>query len=83
MSVIRRISSIRQYMTVEATKTLVCAYVPSKLNCNFLLSGNHFTFSDDCRKCKCLQQNRFPNHTDVITCNHFFKLFIGYRSKPE
>ena len=37
---IRRISSIRQYLTVEATKTLVCAFVLSKLDyCNALLSG--------------------------------------------
>ena len=37
---IRRISSIRQYLTVEATTTLVCACVLSKLDyCNSLLSG--------------------------------------------
>ena len=37
---IRRISSIRQYLAVEATKTLVCAFVLSKLDyCNSLLSG--------------------------------------------
>ena len=29
---IRRIDSIRQYLTVEATKTLVCAFVLSKLD---------------------------------------------------
>ena len=37
---IRRISSTRQYLTVEATQTLVCAFVLSKLDCfNSLLSG--------------------------------------------
>ena len=37
---IRRISSIRQYLTVEATKTLDCAFVLSKLGyCNSLLFG--------------------------------------------
>ena len=37
---IRQISSICQYLTVEVTKTLVCAFVLSKLDyCNFLLSG--------------------------------------------
>ena len=36
----RRISSIRQYLTVEATKTLDCAFVLSKLGyCNSLLFG--------------------------------------------
>ena len=37
---IRRISFIRQYPTFEATKTLLCAFVLSKLDyCNSLLSG--------------------------------------------
>ena len=37
---IRRISSIRQYLSVEATKTLVCAFVLSRLDfCNALFSG--------------------------------------------
>ena len=37
---IRRHSSIRQYLTAEATKTLVCACLLSNLDyCNSLLSG--------------------------------------------
>ena len=37
---IRRIGSIHQCLTVEATKTLVCAFVLSKLDyCNSLLFG--------------------------------------------
>ena len=37
---LRRIASIRQYLTVDATKVLVCAFVLSKLDyCNSLLSG--------------------------------------------
>ena len=37
---IKRISSIRQYMTVEATKPLVCPVLLSRLDyCNSLLSG--------------------------------------------
>ena len=37
---IRRISSVRRYLTVQVTKTLVCAFVLSKLDyCNSLLSG--------------------------------------------
>ena len=37
---IRRISSIRQHLTAEATKTPVCAFVLSTLDfCNSLLSG--------------------------------------------
>ena len=37
---IRQISSIRKFLTVDATKTLVCAFVLSRLDyCNSLLSG--------------------------------------------
>ena len=37
---IRQISSIRQYLTLHATKILVCAFVLSRLDyCNSLLSG--------------------------------------------
>ena len=36
---IRRISNIRHYLTIDATKTLLCAFVLSKLDyCNSLLS---------------------------------------------
>ena len=38
---IRRISNIRHYLTTDATKTLLCAFVLSKLDyCNSLLSGS-------------------------------------------
>ena len=48
---IRRTSSIRQYLTVEATTTLVCAFVLSKLDyCNSLLYGAHITFLEDYKK---------------------------------
>ena len=37
---IRKIGSIRQYLSVEATKTLVSSLVPSRLDyCNALLAG--------------------------------------------
>ena len=37
---IRQISSIRRFLTIQATKTLVCAFVLSRLDyCNALLSG--------------------------------------------
>ena len=38
---IRRISNIRHHLTIDATKTLLCAFVLSKLDyCNSLLSGS-------------------------------------------
>ena len=37
---IRQISTIRKYLTIEATKTLVCSFVLSRLDyCNSLLAG--------------------------------------------
>ena len=37
---LRRIASIRHFLTAEATKTLVCAFILSKLDyCNLLLAG--------------------------------------------
>ena len=43
----------------------------------------HVTFSVDYRKFRNLQWNWFSRHGHVIMCNLFFKLFIGYRSKPD
>ena len=37
---LRRIASVRRYLTIDATKTLVCAFVLSKIDyCNSLLKG--------------------------------------------
>ena len=37
---LRRISTIRQYLSVDATKTLICAFVLSRFDyCNSLLAG--------------------------------------------
>jgi len=48
---IRQISSIRHYLTVSATKTLVCAFVLSRLDyCNSLLSGSPKHFIDKLQK---------------------------------
>ena len=44
---IKRIRSIRHYLTIEATKNPVCAFVLSKLDyCNSLLSGSLKHFLD-------------------------------------
>ena len=38
---LRRISSIRKYLTIDATKTIVCSLVLSRLDyCNSILSGS-------------------------------------------
>ena len=48
---IRRISNIRHYLTIDATKTLLCAFVLSKLDyCNSLLSGSPKRLLDKLQK---------------------------------
>jgi hypothetical protein len=48
---IRQISSIRHYLTVSATKTLVCSLVLSRLDyCNSLLSGSPKHFIEKLQK---------------------------------
>ena len=48
---IRRISNIRHYLTIDATETLLCASVLSKLDyCNSLLSGSPKHLLDKFRK---------------------------------
>ena len=43
----------------------------------------HFTFSENYKKFRTLQRIWSSNHEDVVMCNLFFKLFIGYQFKPE
>ena len=48
---LRRISTIRQYLTVDATKTLISAFVLSKLDyCNSLLSNSPNNLLDKLQK---------------------------------
>ena len=66
---IRRISNIRHYLTIDATKTLLCAFVLSKLDyCNSLLSGSPKHLLDKLQKgpkfCSqtCLQSSQARTH---------------------
>ena len=75
---IRSIISIRQYLTVEASKTLVCAFVLAKWDyCHSLLSGSPLYIL------RRLQNAQNTNHAEMIMYNLFVKHFIGYRSKAE
>lgn len=48
---IRQISCIRQFLTVDATKTLLCAFVLSRLDyCNSLLAGSSHYITDKLQK---------------------------------
>ena len=75
---IRCITAIHQYLTVEATKTLLCAFVLSKLD--YCLS---FLF-----RCPLIHLSRLQKvqnsavklvfKTNMIMYSIFCKLFIGY-----
>ena len=81
---IRCISYINQYLTVEAAKTPVCAFVLSKLDYWILFyMAAQFTVSVDDKKFITLQKNWFSKHTNMIISHLFCKLFTGYQSKPE
>ena len=55
---LRRISSIRHLLTVNAAKTLLCHFVLSKLDfCNFLLSGLPQYILDKLQRVQILQQD--------------------------
>ena len=78
---IRQVSSIRQYLTVELTKTLVRAFVLSKFDyCNSLLYGCPLHILRRLQKVqnsvtKLVFKSRIRDMYKL-----FFKLFIGYRS---
>ena len=51
---LKRISSIRRFLTEDATKTLVTSYYLSRLNyCNCLLVGTHYYYYSYVRVCTC------------------------------
>ena len=81
---IRQTSSICQYRTVTATRTLVCDFVLSKLDCyNFLVSGCYFYLLSRLQKvqnsaAKLVFKAHKHNHVHI-----FFKLLIGFQSRPE
>ena len=70
-----QISSICQYLTVDATKTLISAFVHSRLDyCNALLSGVPQYLLDRLQESKMqLQdsQSKLPNQTILLSfCTH-------------
>lgn len=83
---IRHIGTMRVYLTVDATKTLICAFVLSKLDyCNSLLSGWAMYLL---RKLQKIQNSAAifslsPKHANIIMCKLLSKLYIGNWSLPE
>ena len=74
---IQRISNIRHYLTIDATKTLLCAFVLSKLDyCNSLLSGSPKHLLD---KLQILQPDLSSKLASTNTSNPSFRNFTGYQ----
>ena len=66
---IRRIGSIRQYFSVEATKTLVSSFVLSRLDyCNALLAGSPQVLLDKKQRVQLLSSSRLQSSK---ICSHY------------
>ena len=69
---LRRISSIKHVLTVDATKTLVTSLVLSRLDyCNSLLSGVSQQLIDKLQKVQIALLDSFSKHRDLngsISC---------------
>ena len=75
---IRRISNIRHYLNIDATKTLVCAFVLSKLDyCNSLLSSCPSQLLNNLQKV----QNSAARL--IFKAHPFFKNSTGHQSTQE
>ena len=66
---IRRIGSIRQYLSVEATKTLISSLVLSRLDyCSALLAGSPQVLLDKIQSDKLLS---LPHLQSFKICSHY------------
>ena len=77
---LKRISSIRKFLTEDATKTPVTSYILSRLDyCNCLLMGIHLILSYKLsRKYRTLLQDLFSCHPDIITQYVYWKNYTGF-----
>ena len=77
---LKRISSIRRFLTEDATKTLVTSYILSRLDyCNCLLMGIHLILSYKLsRKYRTLLQDLFSCHPVIITQYVYWKNYTGF-----
>ena len=76
---IRHISSIRHLLTTQATQTLVCSLILSRLGyCNSLLSGCP-QYLLDFKKFRMQQQGLCVKLRNLTTSILFLKLCIGYQ----
>ena len=77
---IRHISSIQHLLTTQATQTLVCSLVLSRLDyCNSLLSGCPQYLLGKLQKFRMQQQGLCVKLRNLTTSILFLKLCIGYQ----
>ena len=77
---IRHISSIQHLLTTQATQTLVCSLVLSRLDyCNSLLSGCPQYLLGKLKKFRMQQQGLCVKLRNMTTSILFLKLYIGYQ----
>ena len=76
---LRRISAIRHYLSEDATKRLVCAFILSRLDyCNSLLAGCPKYLLSKLKKYRTMLQDSFSEQQDLPTSFLCFILFTGY-----
>ena len=77
---IRRISNIRHYLTIDATKTLLCAFVLSKLDYVILFyQVLQNIFLTNSKRSKIRQPDLSSKLSSTNTSNPSFRNFIGYQ----
>ena len=80
---LRRINSIRNLLSVDAVKTLVCSLVLSRLDyCNSLLVFLSILLRGF-KEFKMQQPDQYLEHPDLSTSHHFSRTFTGCVSIGE
>ena len=81
---IRRISTIRHYLTDDATKTPVVSFVLSRIDyCNSLLAGLPQSLVDKLQRVQTVRPVLYSVHFHMFTSFQFSDFFTGCPSKPE
>ena len=76
---LRLINSIRNLLSVDAVKTLVCSLVLSRLDyCNSLLVGLPQYLIKRFKEFKMQQPDQYLKHPDLSTSHHSSRTFTGY-----
>ena len=76
--------SIRHYLTIGTTKTLLCAFLLSKLNhCNSLFQILQNVFLTNPKRSKVLQPDLSSKLAGMNTSNPSFINFTGYQQSPK